>query len=148
MTETATPVSGAAVRVARQTRVIVGRLRRRLHEAYDAEELSMAQVSLLSRLHKDGAASVSELAAAERVRQQSISATVTALAGRGLVERRPDRDDGRRTVVSLTPVGRASVEGKRAAGEEWLARAVQDKFTEAERQQLISALTLLERLTD
>lgn len=127
---------------------MVGRLRRRLHEAYDADELSMAQVSLLSRLDKDGPASVTELAAAERVRQQSISATVAALAGRGLVGRRPDPDDGRRAVVSLTPVGRAFVEGKRTAGEEWLARAVQDKFTEAERQQLISALTLLERLTD
>jgi DNA-binding MarR family transcriptional regulator len=148
MAETESLVSGSAVRAARQMRVMVGRLRRRLHEAYDAEELSIAQVSVLSRLDKDGPASVTELAAAERVRQQSAGATVAALASRGLVERQSDPDDGRRTVVSLTPAGRASVDDKRAAGEEWLARAVQDKFTEAERQQLISAMTLLERLTD
>jgi DNA-binding MarR family transcriptional regulator len=148
MTEAAGPVSASAVRVARQMRVMVGRLRRRLHEAYDAEELSMSQVSVLSRLDKDGPVSVTELAAAERVRQQSAGATVAALADKGLVERRPDPDDGRRAVVSLTPAGRASVDDKRAAGEEWLARAAQDRFTEAERQQLISAMTLLERLTD
>ena len=148
MAETESPVSASAVRAARQLRVMVGRLRRRLHEAYDAEELSMSQVSVLSRLDKDGPASVTELAAAERVRQQSAGTTVAALADKGLVERQSDPDDGRRTVVSLTPAGRASVDDKRAAGEEWLARVVQDRFTEAERQQLISAMTLLERLTD
>jgi uncharacterized protein with von Willebrand factor type A (vWA) domain len=51
-------------------------------------------------------------------------------------------------VVSLTAAGRESVGDKRAAGEEWLARTMQDRFTEAERQQLISALALLERLTE
>jgi DNA-binding MarR family transcriptional regulator len=141
-------VSGSAVRVAREMRVVVGRLRRRLHEVYDPDELSIAQVSVLSRLDKDGPASVTELAAAERVRQQSAGATVAALADRGLVERRSDPNDGRRTVVSLTRAGRASVDDKRAAGEEWLAQAVQDRFTEAERQQLIQAMTLMQRLTD
>ena len=36
---------------------------------------------------------------------------------------------------------------KRRAGEEWLARSLQDRFTEQERQQLIEALGLLGRLT-
>jgi DNA-binding MarR family transcriptional regulator len=129
-------------------RIMVGRLRRRLHEAYDSQELSMSQVSVLSRLDKDGPASVTELAAAERVRQQSVGAILTVLGDRGLIERHPDPNDGRRALVSLTAAGRESVGDKRAAGEEWLARTMQDRFTEAERQQLISAVTLLERLTE
>jgi DNA-binding MarR family transcriptional regulator len=129
-------------------RIMVGRLRRRLHEAYDSGELSMSQVSVLSRLEKDGPASVTELAAAERVRQQSVGAILTVLADRGLIERHPDPNDGRRALVSLTAAGRESVGDKRTAGEEWLARTMQDRFTEAERQQLISAVALLERLTE
>lgn len=107
----------------------------------------MSQVSVLSRLEKDGPASVTELAAAERVRQQSVGAILAVLADRGLIERYPDPNDGRRTLVSLTAAGRESVDDKRAAGEEWLARTMQDRLTEAGRQQLISAIALLKRLT-
>jgi DNA-binding MarR family transcriptional regulator len=148
MTDAVSPMSESAVRAARQMRIMVGRLRRRLHEAYDSQELSMSQVSVLSRLDKDGPASATELAAAERVRQQSVGAILAVLAARGLIERHPDPNDGRRTLVSLTVAGEESVDDKRAASEEWLARTMQDRFTEAERQQLISATALLERLTE
>jgi DNA-binding MarR family transcriptional regulator len=148
MTDVRGPVSQSAVRAAQQVRVMVGRLRRRLHETYDPHELSMSQISMLSRLAKDGATSVGQLANAERVRQQSAGATVAALVERGLVQRRSDPNDSRRTLVSLTSAGRASVDDKRVAGEEWLARALQDRFTEAERRQLISAIALLDRLAE
>jgi DNA-binding MarR family transcriptional regulator len=148
MMDAVSPMSESAVRAARQMRIMVGRLRRRLHEAYDSQELSMSQVSVLSRLDKDGPASATELAAAERVRQQSVGTILAVLAARGLIERHPDPNDGRRTLVSLTVAGEESVDDKRAASEEWLARTMQDRFTEAERQQLISAIALLERLTE
>jgi DNA-binding MarR family transcriptional regulator len=148
MTDAADSISESAMRAARGLRVAVGRIRRLLHQAYDADELSMSQVSVLSRLEKDGPMSVSELAAAERVRQQSVGATVSTLADLGLVERQPDPADGRRVLVALTPGGRGSVIDKRNASEERFARAIQDRFTEAERAQLLSAIALLERLTD
>jgi DNA-binding MarR family transcriptional regulator len=148
MAKSSSPVSASAAQAATRLRIAVGRIRRLLREAYDPEELSISQISLLTRLEKHGPASISELAAAERVRQQSLGATVSALAERGLIERGPDRADGRRTLVSLSAAGRASVGDKRAAGEEWLARTLQDRFTETEREQLISAMELLDRLTD
>jgi DNA-binding MarR family transcriptional regulator len=148
MVSSSSPISGSAVQAARHLRIVVGRIRRRLREAYDPEELSMSQISVLTRLEKHGPASISELAVAERVRQQSVGATVSVLAERGLIERGPDPNDGRRTLVSLSSTGRASVGDKRAAGEEWLAHTLQNRFTEAEREQLISAMQLLDRLTD
>ncbi|WP_336210766.1 MarR family winged helix-turn-helix transcriptional regulator [Nonomuraea sp. LPB2021202275-12-8] len=115
-------------------------------ELSDNRELTPSQASILSRLGKEGDASASDLAAAERVRPQAVAPTLAVLADRGLIERRPDPHDGRRQVISLTRAGRALFEDSRRAGDEWLARAMQEHYTEAERQTLIEAIALLERL--
>lgn len=109
--------------------------------------LTASQTSVLGRLGKDGPASASDLAAAERVRPQSMATILAALDERGLITRRPDPGDGRRQLVSLSNVGRELVEDSRRAGEEWLARALQERLTESERRTLIEAMALLERLT-
>lgn len=141
-------VSESAVHAARELRIVVGRLRRRLKETYDTEGLTPSQTSALSRLDKYGPASTSDLAAAERVRHQSMATTLHALEERGLIERRADPDDGRRQLVSVSAAGRGLLEDKRRAGEEWLARTLQDRYTERERQTVLTALALLERLTE
>ncbi|MEU5102663.1 MarR family transcriptional regulator [Streptomyces sp. NPDC021354] len=140
-------MSASAVRAAHEIRVVVGRLRRRLKETYDNEELTPTQTAVLSRLSKDGPASTSDLAAAERVRPQSMAATLGVLDERGLIQRRPDPDDGRRQLISLSESGTAYVDDKRRAGEEWLAQALESGYTEEERQDIIKALALLDRLS-
>lgn len=147
MDETSEVVSASAVRAAHEVRVVVGRLRRRFRETYDTEGLTPSQTSVLSRLDKEGPASASALAAAERVRPQSMAATLSVLEERGLVQRRPDPSDGRRQLVSASEAGRAFLADKRRAGEEWLARALQEHYTEEERRTVIEALALLDRLT-
>lgn len=139
-------ISESAARAASEVRVVLGRLRRRLRESYDTRELTPSQMSLLSRLGKDGPASASDLAAAERVRPQSVAATLGVLEERALIRRRPDPADGRRQVVSLSDAGREFFEGRRRAGEEWLGRALQERFTEDERRAVIAAMGLLDRL--
>ncbi|GAA5001500.1 MarR family winged helix-turn-helix transcriptional regulator [Kitasatospora paranensis] len=147
MDETIDGISESAARAASDLRVVFGRLRRRLREIRDSNELTPSQASVLSRLSKEGPASASALAAAERVRPQSVAATLAALEERGLVQRRPDPEDGRRQLVSLTGAARELVEGDRQAREEWLARALQDRCTDEERRTVIAAMALLERLT-
>ncbi|WNE95879.1 MarR family transcriptional regulator [Streptomyces luomodiensis] len=147
MTETPRGMSASAVRAAHEIRVVIGRLRRRFKETYDNEELTPSQTSVLSRLSKEGPASTSDLAAAERVRPQSMAATLGALDERGLIQRRPDPHDGRRQLVSVSEAGGAFLADKRRAGEEWLARSLETGYTEAERQTILEALALLDRLT-
>ncbi|MFD4899414.1 MarR family winged helix-turn-helix transcriptional regulator [Streptomyces sp. NPDC057699] len=139
-------VSESAARAAREVRVVYSRLRRRLRETYDRGELTPSQTSVLSRLDKDGEASVSDLAAAERVRHQSVATIAGALEERGLVARRPDPKDGRRQLVFVTESGHAFLEDRRRAGEGWLASALEEQCTEEERRMLLEATAVLERI--
>jgi len=101
---------------------------------------------VLSRLDKAGPASASELATVERVRPQSMAATLAAIGQHGLIRRDPDPEDGRRQIISLTAAGRDWVEGDRQVRVEWLARTLQDRFSEAELRTIGEAMALLERL--
>ncbi|HEX6500478.1 MAG TPA: MarR family transcriptional regulator [Micromonosporaceae bacterium] len=140
-------VSALAVRAANDVRVVFGRLRRRLKELAGSDDLTPSQASVLLRLYKSGPASASGLAVAEGVRPQSMAATLAALDQRGLIQRAPDPEDGRRQVVTLTAAGRDRAEGDRQARQEWLARAMQDRYTEQERHLIVDAMALLDRLT-
>jgi len=138
------PTDAAAA--ARELRVLFGRLRRRLMEVAPADGLSAPQASVLARLVKDGPSSGSVLAGAERVRPQSMAATIAALEEQGLIQRAPDPEDGRRQVVTLTEEGRRQAEGARAGREEWLAGALQERYTAAELGTIREAFDLLDRL--
>jgi DNA-binding MarR family transcriptional regulator len=132
---------------ARDLRVLVGRLRRRLREQDGANDLTASQMAVLGRLLQDGPASTSGLAAAEHVRPQSMAATVGSLEERGLVVRNPDPTDGRRQLMTLSESGLGFVHVSRQARDEWLARALEERYSDAERDVIVEALELLARLT-
>lgn len=140
-------VSESAARAARDLRVLFSRLRRRIREVAGDDELTPSQVSALTLVGKGGAATASTLASAEGVRPQSMAATLAVLEQHGLILRSPDPADGRRQLVTLTEAGRERIEGDRQARQEWLARALQDRYTEEERETVLAALSLMERLT-
>ncbi len=140
-------ISESAATAARDLRVVFSRLRRRLRDVATDGDLTPSQTAVLIRLWKEGPSSASELAGAERVRPQSMAAIVAALSQRGLIERAPDPEDGRRQVISLTKAGRERAESNRQAREERLARELQERYTESERRIIADALSLLERLT-
>jgi DNA-binding MarR family transcriptional regulator len=141
-------IGDSAVAAARDLRVVFSRLRRRLRDVAIDDELTPSQTAVLNRLWKEGASSASVLAGAERVRPQSMATIVAALGQGGLIERTPDPEDGRRQVVSLTQAGRERAESDRQVREEWLARAMQERYSERERRVILDALSLLERLTE
>lgn len=142
------PIGESAIAAARDVRVVFSRLRRRLRELDTNDDLTPTQTAVLIRLAKGGPSSTSALATAERVRPQSMAATLAGLDRHGFIRRRPDPEDGRRQVITLTSNGQRRAESDRAARREWLARAMQDHFCEQERHVILEALSLLGRLTE
>ncbi|BBZ73256.1 MarR family winged helix-turn-helix transcriptional regulator [Mycobacterium paraseoulense] len=141
-------ITQSAATAARDLRVVFSRLRRKLKDLATDEDLTPSQTAVLNRLWKEGASSASALASAERVRPQSMATIVAALEQRGLIGRAPDPEDGRRQLISLTAAGRRRAESNRQVREEWLARAMHERYSERERRVILDALTLLERLTE
>ena len=129
-------------------RVVLGRLSRRLRGRSAVGDLTGPQKSALLQLEREGAATVSTLARIEGVRPQSMGATVAALEAAGLVQGKPDPDDGRRVLMSLTPACVGMVRAGRTAREDWLLHAIRSHLTLDEQQELARAIRLLARLVD
>ncbi|WP_435176704.1 MarR family winged helix-turn-helix transcriptional regulator [Actinacidiphila sp. bgisy145] len=109
--------------------------------------LTLPERSALSHLERSGPTTSAELARQAQVSAQAMGTTVGALRARGLVDRRPDPQDGRRAVLTVTDTGRRALSDKRDARTELLTHALTSGvFTGAELERLAAAAPLLERL--
>jgi len=134
--------------LAAEVRAVCGKLKRRLREYGGGSDLTPSQVSVLLRLEKDGSATVSNLARAEGMRPQSMSAVVTPLQEAGLVSGAPDPGDGRQTLMSLTPQCMKWLQDGRAARQDWLTTTISQKLSAHEQEKLQAALELLTRIVE
>jgi DNA-binding MarR family transcriptional regulator len=130
--------------LASDLRVVLGQLIRRLRSE---NIFPLNQASVLGRIDRCGPQSVSDLAAAERVRPQSMAQTVGDLEADALVERKPDPDDRRRALVNLTGAGLARIEAYRAAREGWLVKSLEE-LPDSDRETVEQAVEILRRVAD
>jgi len=131
--------------VASELRVVLGQLIRRLRVEH---RFPLSHGAVLGRLDRQGPLSTVELASAERVRPQSMGQTLAELEAQGLVSRRPDEADGRRTLLELTDAGRQTLAEDRQRREGWLTQAIEHEFSSEEQEVLAQAIPLLARLTE
>jgi DNA-binding MarR family transcriptional regulator len=127
-------------------RVAIGLLARRIRQLKAEGEITLPESSALARLDRGGPATPSELARQEQISPQSMGTTLAGLEVRGLVGRRPDPSDGRRAVISITAQGQQMLNDRRNERTLRLARALSAGFTDAEVDQLMAVVPLLERL--
>lgn len=108
-------------------------------------ELSRTGMSTLATLRDHGPQRITDLAALERVTQPSMTTLVNRLEEQGYVRRRPDPEDGRAVRVSITEPGLDLQRRLQEARAAKLSERLVD-FSDAEREQLVAAVPLLERL--
>ncbi|MEX5708765.1 MarR family transcriptional regulator [Parafrankia sp. FMc6] len=132
--------------IAAGLRLSMSLLGRRLRLVQPDGELTVGEIAALVRLERGGPTTAAALAKQETISPQSMGATLGGLEGRGLVERRPDPDDGRRVILSLADAGREALRDRRNARSEQLARALSSGFDDDELACLKAAAPLLERL--
>jgi DNA-binding MarR family transcriptional regulator len=131
--------------LAHELRETIGRLVRRLRVEPGP---SVGRLAVLSRLDRDGPASISDLAGRERMRPQSMAQIVHDLESAGLVSRRPDPADGRRAFIELTTAGLDLLQTTRAGRETWLTEVLERELDADERALVREALALLSRIAD
>jgi|SRR3954447_8684539 DNA-binding MarR family transcriptional regulator len=149
MSRNVTPATADSLHaLAEDLRVVAAKLRRRLREESNVGDFTPSQTQVLARLEREGPATVTSLARAHGMRPQSMGETLAALKAAGVVSGVPDPNDGRQTVLSLTPAFRRKIKASRAAREDWLLRTIQSRFSAAEQKQLAIGVDLLKRLID
>ncbi|NEB73936.1 MarR family transcriptional regulator [Streptomyces sp. SID14478] len=99
---------------------------------------------LLARLVRDGAQRATDLAAATLLDLSTVSRQVRSMVERGLIERHPDPEDGRGTLLHPTEDGIAAFEAYRRQRDAELTQLLQP-WSPEDRYQLIR---LMARLND
>jgi DNA-binding MarR family transcriptional regulator len=125
----------------------IGRVVRHMRAAAAQHELSLTESAVLARLSREGPATTAELARAEGMRPQSMSAAVATLEERGFIERRPHPSDGRQMNIALTEKGAAVRSSTNDLKRAWLAQAAA-RLQDDDRQILARAGDILKRLLE
>ncbi|GLY14299.1 MarR family transcriptional regulator [Kineosporia rhizophila] len=120
------------------------RLRHRSHESVSPLGITPGQARAIGVLQRHGSLRISSLSEHLRIAPRSGTEVVDALQERGLVERSPDPDDRRATLVSLSPSGEEIAQAVRRARA---AEADQffDRLGEADRRELSRIIGILRR---
>jgi DNA-binding MarR family transcriptional regulator len=126
----------------------VQRLNRRLQAERSAEGLSLTKISVLGHLTRRGDLTPSELAAADRLRPQSLTRVLAELREDGLVAMVGSDADRRRRRLRVTEAGRAALAHDMRQRDEWLAETMAELLSPTERELLALSAPLLERLAD
>jgi MarR family transcriptional regulator, lower aerobic nicotinate degradation pathway regulator len=104
--------------------------------------ISGAQLFVLQQLADRPADSLNQLAERTYTHQSSTSVVVRRLVDRGLVSRRPSRQDGRRLEIALSSSGRALLRRSGPAVQTRLLRAMR-RLSPGQQRRLASSLRLL-----
>jgi DNA-binding MarR family transcriptional regulator len=124
------------------------RLALRLRSERVGDGLGSTVVAVLGQLHRRGALTASEIAAAERVQPQSLTRVLASLEEQQLISRQQDTHDRRRHTIELTDRGRRLLTEHMKSSDDWLAEAIDERLNPTERAVLQLAAGILDQLLD
>lgn len=134
--------------LASELSTVVTRLVKKLRrESATGQQLSLTERTTLALL-KDGGMLPSELAAAEKITNQSMSQILSHLLELGLIDRTASETDKRKVIISLTTAGQETIQRVKSEKNEWLSRALAAACTDEEQEILRRAIGPLGRIID
>jgi DNA-binding MarR family transcriptional regulator len=137
------------IEVAANLRITIHRLVKLLRrQTTNDSDLSLTERSTMGSLYNHGELASSALAQMEKVTTQSMSQIITHLYELNYIHKTPSEEDKRKVLLSLTTEGKDLVEDSRQRKQEWLAHALHEKVSPAEKDLLMEALKIMTKLID
>ncbi|TSD64733.1 MarR family transcriptional regulator [Inquilinus sp. KBS0705] len=134
--------------IAAALRTVVTRLIKKLRkQSAIAQQLSLTMRSTIAMLYQTEMLP-SELAAAEKITNQSMSQILNHLQQLGFINRKTSATDKRKVLVTLSAKGEDFLLQMRSERNMWLSRAIAQTCNTHEQELLLNAIAPLTKLID
>ncbi len=134
--------------LASELSTVVTRLVKKLRKgSATGQQLSLTERTTLGLLNS-GDMLPSELAAAEKITNQSMSQILSHLMELGLIFRTASETDKRKVIISLTEAGKQMIQQVKSEKNEWLSAALEATCTDEEQALIRKVLGPLSRVID
>ncbi len=129
-------------------RSVVSALHKTLRkQVYSTQSYSLTEMETIGHLMRNDFLLPTELAVLTNVKTQSMSQILKKMEEAGLVKRTASKEDKRKVFISLTALGKKMVEKTRYDRDELLKAMMEKSLTPREKDLLIKALPVLEKLS-
>lgn len=130
-------------------RATVGRLIKKLRkESSTGQLLSLTERSTLGLLYQHKTMLPSELAASEKITNQSMSDILKHLSELGFITRTASEQDKRKVNISLSAEGEKTLLRVRSERDEWLTKAITATCTPEEKEFLKKSIGILTKIVE
>jgi DNA-binding MarR family transcriptional regulator len=137
------------IQLASELRTVIVRLIKKLRKhSVTGMSLSLTERSTMDLLDQHGELLPNELAAMEKITNQSMSQILNHLSELGYINRRISKEDKRKSIISLSAKGAAVLKQVRNERDNWLYRALSQTCSQEEMGTLKKALNPLKKLVD
>ncbi|MFD2872779.1 MarR family winged helix-turn-helix transcriptional regulator [Mucilaginibacter ximonensis] len=132
-----------------ELRTTVGRLIKKLRkESSTAELLSLTERSTMGLLYQNKSMLPSELAASEKITNQSMSDILKHLLDLGFITRTASEQDKRKVHISLSAEGEKTLLQMRNERDQWLTQAITATCNAHEQELLKKSISILTKIVE
>ncbi len=132
-----------------ELRTVVTRLIKKLRkESATGQQLSLTERSTLVLLQQNTALQPTELAAMEKITNQSMSQILAHLLELGYINRSVSETDKRKAIITLSEKGEEVLKQVRSERDKWLAQAIEATCTPQEQEMLKQIIAPLEKIIE
>lgn len=137
------------IQFATDLRTVITRLVKKLRKkSVTGQQFSLTERSTLGLLLQHGQLLPSELAAMEKITNQSMSQILNHFLEDGLITRTASETDKRKVIISLTELGSQMITQVLNERDEWLSEAIKETLNAEERELISKAIGPMTKLVD